>query len=396
MAESSPDHHQHHLYELNRKYDDLTHYWNGYLQSHPRHLHRCSPSVRSNVRKINQFLYCSPRHVTIPSVQRHGRPRAEWKVRNNDLAVAEILDERRAAIESGELKGRRLIEALESVNTMGSSEEHDICSACSSSSVLIQTGDVDAYYSSSTDDSEDVDIEYICVECYSSSSSVEMDSSDEGESRVVLAVDESGTGAGDGEKGIPKKGNFAFAVVLFGFLFFALCSLWSSHAEVDDHKEALQCPFGHLIVDKLCGKGLCQIQFYKPTISVIWRILVLVRRTFKITEIQWPDEFCYDKVVTYLDGLSWSYKIPIENPWTCCGGSREKHLQDYDIEVNSYLKVVALVVLERRDANQPELEEPVVLEPPAEPVADKVSELVGAFIKFEISSRSCDKQTNEG
>ncbi|KAK9120128.1 hypothetical protein Scep_018221 [Stephania cephalantha] len=242
MAESSPDHHQHHLYELNRKYNDLTHYWNGYLQSHPQHLHRCSTGVRSNVRKINQFLYRSPQHVTIPSVQRHGKPPVEWKVRNNDLAVAEILDERRAAIESGELKGRRLIEALESVNTLGSSEEHDICSACSSSSVLFQNGDVDAYYSSSTDDSEDVDNEYVCGECYSSSSSVEnaveMDSSDEGESRVVLAVDESGTGVGDGEKWIPKNGNFAFAVVVFGFLFFALCSLWSSCAEVDDHKEA--------------------------------------------------------------------------------------------------------------------------------------------------------------
>ncbi|KAK9117589.1 hypothetical protein Sjap_016536 [Stephania japonica] len=239
MDESSPEHQQH-LYELNRKYDDLTHYWNGYLQSLPRHLQRRSTCVRSNVRKMNSFLYCSPRHVTSPSVRQHGKPRVEWKVRNNDLAVAEILSERRAAIESGELKGRRLIDTLESVNTLGSSEEHDIRSACSSSLVLNQNCDVDACYSSSIDDNEDVDDEYVCGECYSSSSSVKnatkMDSSDEGESRAVVAIDASGAGVGDGKKWMTKKGNFAFAVLLFGFLFFAFCSLWSSYAEVDDRE----------------------------------------------------------------------------------------------------------------------------------------------------------------
>lgn len=33
-----------------------------------------------------------------------------WKVRTNDLAVMEVLQERRAAVESGKLKGRRLFE----------------------------------------------------------------------------------------------------------------------------------------------------------------------------------------------------------------------------------------------------------------------------------------------
>ncbi|XVF54714.1 hypothetical protein PTKIN_Ptkin05aG0203300 [Pterospermum kingtungense] len=39
-----------------------------------------------------------------------------WKVRTNDLAVEEILNERRAAIESGKLRGRRLFEEEEGVN----------------------------------------------------------------------------------------------------------------------------------------------------------------------------------------------------------------------------------------------------------------------------------------
>ncbi|KAJ0111304.1 hypothetical protein Patl1_01245 [Pistacia atlantica] len=51
----------------------------------------------------------SPRTL-MSSLQHRGSPSDEvaWKVRNNDLAVIEILLERRAAIESGKLKGRRL------------------------------------------------------------------------------------------------------------------------------------------------------------------------------------------------------------------------------------------------------------------------------------------------
>lgn len=47
-----------------------------------------------------------------------------WKVRTNDLAVMEVLQERRAAIESGELKGRRLFEEFdEGLN--GLNDDHD-------------------------------------------------------------------------------------------------------------------------------------------------------------------------------------------------------------------------------------------------------------------------------
>lgn len=46
------------------------------------------------------------------SLQHRRSPSDEvaWKVRNNDLAVTEVLLDRRAAIESGKLKGRRLFE----------------------------------------------------------------------------------------------------------------------------------------------------------------------------------------------------------------------------------------------------------------------------------------------
>lgn len=42
-----------------------------------------------------------------------------WKVRNNNLAIEEIMRDRKAAIESGKLKGRRLFESLESATEIG-------------------------------------------------------------------------------------------------------------------------------------------------------------------------------------------------------------------------------------------------------------------------------------
>lgn len=45
-----------------------------------------------------------------------------WKVRTNDLAAQEILRERRAALVSGKLKGRRLFEGMENGD--------EICSDC--------------------------------------------------------------------------------------------------------------------------------------------------------------------------------------------------------------------------------------------------------------------------
>lgn len=49
-----------------------------------------------------------------------------WKVRNNDLAVQEILRERRAALASGKLKGRRLFKGSPSEEVEG----EDICNEC--------------------------------------------------------------------------------------------------------------------------------------------------------------------------------------------------------------------------------------------------------------------------
>lgn len=46
-----------------------------------------------------------------------------WKVRTNDLAAQEILWERRAALVSGKLKGRRLFGGLDN-------GDHDVCSDC--------------------------------------------------------------------------------------------------------------------------------------------------------------------------------------------------------------------------------------------------------------------------
>lgn len=80
-------------------------------------------------------------------------------MRTNNLAIQEIISERRAAIESGRLKGRRLFHALEGGGELGSPQENERCSACSS--VLIHESEVSSlcYYSSSPDFDEEDEVD---------------------------------------------------------------------------------------------------------------------------------------------------------------------------------------------------------------------------------------------
>ncbi|KAJ8772312.1 hypothetical protein K2173_027489 [Erythroxylum novogranatense] len=66
-----------------------------------------------------------------PPSERNG---GGWKVRNNDLAVEEILSERRAAVRSGKLKGRRLFPVSDgaSGNMCPGGREEIACSGLSS------------------------------------------------------------------------------------------------------------------------------------------------------------------------------------------------------------------------------------------------------------------------
>ncbi|KAK8266035.1 hypothetical protein V6Z12_D12G218300 [Gossypium hirsutum] len=76
-----------------------------------------------------------------------------WKVRTNDLAVEEILRERRAAIESGKLKGRRLFEDDEDVNEVGFGRNEGSCSGFEIG--LVQESEVRSVFSYESDNYED-------------------------------------------------------------------------------------------------------------------------------------------------------------------------------------------------------------------------------------------------
>nr|DAD34204.1 TPA_asm: hypothetical protein HUJ06_004844 [Nelumbo nucifera] len=137
--------------ELHRQLENIEKEWDFYKRSNPRRLYRRSGSAQvKSTADILQFL-----DNTSPVSSLHRRLPSEggWKVRNNVLAVEEILRDRRTAIENGKLKGRSLFDALEDASKMDGREEEEICSA--SSSVLIETSEVRSLRSSSDDDGEE-------------------------------------------------------------------------------------------------------------------------------------------------------------------------------------------------------------------------------------------------
>ncbi|KAK2662352.1 hypothetical protein Ddye_000926 [Dipteronia dyeriana] len=91
--------------KLDQLLNDLEQKWDTMKQSKLKPVRRYSSII---VDEIFQLMDKSPRSI-MSSLQQ------EWKVRNNDLAVVEIVRERRAAIESGKLKGRRLFNEPEGV-----------------------------------------------------------------------------------------------------------------------------------------------------------------------------------------------------------------------------------------------------------------------------------------
>ncbi|GAV90347.1 hypothetical protein CFOL_v3_33756, partial [Cephalotus follicularis] len=104
--------------KLQQQYMHLQQEWDSIKQAHPRPRILCRSLTYSNTSIDNtiQVLEYSPRNIM--TFLQHKRSPL-WKVGNNDLAVEEILRDRRAAIESGKLKGRRLFEAVEGVTEVG-------------------------------------------------------------------------------------------------------------------------------------------------------------------------------------------------------------------------------------------------------------------------------------
>ncbi|KAL5862601.1 hypothetical protein ACOSQ3_000115 [Xanthoceras sorbifolium] len=113
--------------KLDQLLKDLEEEWDSIKQSKRRALHRY-PTDSNIIIETFQLMDKSPRNLMSSLQQRSWSPdESAWKVRNNDLAVMEILRERRAAIESGKLKGRRLFEEPEGVTEAGSGERESLC-----------------------------------------------------------------------------------------------------------------------------------------------------------------------------------------------------------------------------------------------------------------------------
>lgn len=108
------DHHDDGMVE--QQFKHLQQYWGSLQSTNPRSiLGGCSSDGKKSV----YLLKNSPSELMSP-LQRRTAPLSSgvWKVRTNDLAVEEILRERRAAIESGKVKGRRLFWGMEGATEM--------------------------------------------------------------------------------------------------------------------------------------------------------------------------------------------------------------------------------------------------------------------------------------
>ncbi|CAI9113125.1 OLC1v1013667C1 [Oldenlandia corymbosa var. corymbosa] len=102
-----------------------------------RRIRRSSSSIISSLQ--DQILENSPRSL-MSSLQESSTRRKSplsdegsiWKVRNNDIAYQEIMKERRAVLESGKLKGRRLFDDQGSLSSPSSKEKEEemICGEC--------------------------------------------------------------------------------------------------------------------------------------------------------------------------------------------------------------------------------------------------------------------------
>ena len=101
--------------DLALQFKNLQQYWGSLQPNNPTRIPRCySSDTNFPVGKSLQcFNNSPPKLMTSSSLRRKTTTTSSplegvWKVRTNELAVEEIMRERKAAIESGRLKGRRL------------------------------------------------------------------------------------------------------------------------------------------------------------------------------------------------------------------------------------------------------------------------------------------------
>ncbi|KAA8542096.1 hypothetical protein F0562_023248 [Nyssa sinensis] len=105
--------------KLYQQFKNLQRDWDTFKQSNPRTLRRCLTDSNTIIKTL-QLLNNSPRDL-MSSLQYRRSP---------SEAVEEILRERRAAIESGKLKGRRLFGGLEGATEMAFEGREEICNDC--------------------------------------------------------------------------------------------------------------------------------------------------------------------------------------------------------------------------------------------------------------------------
>lgn len=141
--------------KVHRLFKSLEQEWDSIKRSRPRTL-RGSSADSCSIFKALQLLDDSPKSL-MSSLQKGRRSHpseglTKWKVRNNDLAALEILRERRAAVESGNSKGRRLFEEVEDVTEVEFGD--GTCSGCWDIGIVPQESEVRSIVSFDSDDDD--------------------------------------------------------------------------------------------------------------------------------------------------------------------------------------------------------------------------------------------------
>ncbi|KAJ4838172.1 hypothetical protein Tsubulata_029910 [Turnera subulata] len=141
--------------KLHQQYTHLEKEWDSIKQTRPRTRRRSTSSNPRTILRAIQLLESSPR--TLMSVLQHGKSPpegsgGEWKVRTNDMAVAEILTDRRAAIRSGKLKGRQLFTSPGEKSRSGDMGREEIPCSGALNGWSSQEREVQSVYSYDSDD----------------------------------------------------------------------------------------------------------------------------------------------------------------------------------------------------------------------------------------------------
>ncbi|EEF51757.1 uncharacterized protein LOC125369803 [Ricinus communis] len=140
--------------KLQQQYKSLQEKWYSIKQSKLRTLRRSLTDSRTIDRGL-YFLDNSPRKLMSLLQHRRSPSGGAWKVRNNDLAVVEILRERKAAIKSGKIKGRRLFDAAEGANEVNSGGIQEIICSYNWDGLVQEISEVRSVCSYDSDDEKE-------------------------------------------------------------------------------------------------------------------------------------------------------------------------------------------------------------------------------------------------